>query len=289
MKLKKKIAMAAVFTTMAASLAGCGGSDESGSGSWNSSNEITVVSREDGSGTRTAFVELFGVEEDGVDNTTDEANITSSTEVMLSTVSGDDYAIGYVSLGSLNDSVKAVKVDGAQASEENIKSGEYKVSRPFNIAVKNDVSDVTSDFINFILSTEGQKVISDNGYISLDDVSDFTSNGATGTIKISGSSSITPVMEKLKEAYLEINTGAVIEVQASDSSSGMTDTINGVSDIGMASRQLKESELEELTPIVIATDGIAVIVNKNNTVDELSQEQVKAIFVGDSITWDDVK
>lgn len=289
MKLKKKIAMAAVFTTMAASLAGCGGSDESGSGSWNSSNEITVVSREDGSGTRTAFVELFGVEEDGVDNTTDEANITSSTEVMLSTVSGDDYAIGYVSLGSLNDSVKAVKVDGAQASEENIKSGEYKVSRPFNIAVKNDVSDVTSDFINFILSTEGQKVISDNDYISLDDVSDFISNGATGTIKISGSSSITPVMEKLKEAYLEINTGAVIEVQASDSSSGMTDTINGVSDIGMASRQLKESELEELTPIVIATDGIAVIVNKNNTVDELSQEQVKAIFVGDSITWDDVK
>lgn len=289
MKLKKKIAMAAVFTTMAASLAGCGGSDESGSGSWNSSNEITVVSREDGSGTRTAFVELFGIEEDGVDNTTDEANITSSTEVMLSTVSGDDYAIGYVSLGSLNDSVKAVKVDGAQASEENIKSGEYKVSRPFNIAVKNDVSDVTSDFINFILSTEGQKVISDNDYISLDDVSDFISNGATGTIKISGSSSITPVMEKLKEAYLEINTGAVIEVQASDSSSGMTDTINGVSDIGMASRQLKESELEELTPIVIATDGIAVIVNKNNTVDELSQEQVKAIFVGDSITWDDVK
>ena len=264
---------------------------ESGS-DWDPTNDISVISREDGSGTRGAFIELFGIEEkdasgEKVDNTTVDANITNSTEVMMSTVAGDEYAIGYVSLGSLNDKVKAVKIDGAEATEENIKSGTYKVSRPFNIATKGEGSEVAQDFINYILSEEGQKVVSDNGYISLDDVKPYESNGATGKIVIAGSSSVTPVMEKLKEAYLALNTEAEIEIQQSDSTTGMTSAIDGICDIGMASRELKEEEAAELTPIVIATDGIAVVVNNDSTVDDLTSEQVKAIFTGEALTWEE--
>ncbi|MCQ4772673.1 substrate-binding domain-containing protein [Lacrimispora saccharolytica] len=259
-----------------------------------SSDPVTVVSREDGSGTRGAFIELFGVEEkdaDGnkVDNTTEEAEITNNTAVMMSTVAGDVDAIGYISLGSLNDSVKAVKIDGVEATAENIKSGEYKVSRPFNIATNGEVSDVAQDFIDYILSPEGQAVIEENGYISIDDVKDAESTQPEGKVVVAGSSSVTPVMEKLKEAYAEVNPNAEIEIQQSDSTTGMTSAIDGICDIGMASRELKDEELEAgLTSTTIANDGIAIIVNNDNPTDDLSVDQVKSIYVGETTTWGDL-
>ena len=304
MKLRKLMALALAVVMTTAVFTGCGSDKNSGANEtngetevaseWDATNDITVVSREDGSGTRGAFIELFGIEQkdangEKVDHTTVDATITNNTEVMMQTVSGNEYAIGYVSLGSLDENaVKAVKIDGADATEANIKDGTYKVFRPFNIATKGDVSDIAQDFINFILSEEGQKVVSDNGYIALDDVKPFESNGATGKVVVAGSSSVTPVMEKLKEAYLAVNPEVKIEVNQSDSTTGMTNTIEGVCDIGMASRELKEEELKELTPIVIANDGIAVIVNKDNTVDELSSDDVKAIFTGEAVTWDEI-
>lgn len=309
MKMKKVLAMTLV-AAMAVTLAtGCGkkedpeygdakteaGTDkdaDAGLG-WDASSDITVVSREDGSGTRGAFIELVGIEEknaDGekIDHTTEDAVVTNSTAVMMSTVAGDEYAIGYISLGSLNDTVKAVKIDGAEATEENIKAGTYKVARPFNIATKGEGSEVTQDFINFILSEEGQKVVSENGYISLDDAKPFEANGAEGKIVIAGSSSISPVMEKLKEAYLAVNKNAEIEINTSDSTTGMTSAMDGICDIGMASRELKEEEAAELNATVIATDGIAIIVNNDNPTAELTSEQVKTIYVGDAFTWDEV-
>lgn len=258
-----------------------------------SSDPITVVSREDGSGTRGAFIELFGVEEkdaDGnkVDNTTEEASITNNTAVMMSTVAGDVDAIGYISLGSLNDSVKAVKIDGVEATADNIKSGEYKVSRPFNIATNGEVSDVAQDFIDYILSPEGQAVVEENGYIAVDST-DAESTQPEGKIVVAGSSSVTPVMEKLKEAYAEVNPNAEIEIQQSDSTTGMTSAIDGICDIGMASRDLKDEELETgLTATTIANDGIAIIVNNDNPTDDLTADQVKSIYVGEVTTWGDL-
>ena len=305
MKFRKLMAVTLVAAMAATMAVGCGGSssDKSADSSadsstdsgsdFDTSNDITIVSREDGSGTRGAFIELFGIEEkqdDGtkVDMTTTDAQITNNTSVMLTTVAGDEYAIGYVSLGSLNDSVKALKIDGAEATADNIENGSYKVSRPFNIATKGEVSDIAQDFINYIMSAEGQAVITENGYIGSDDAAAFESNGATGKVTVSGSSSVTPVMEKLKEAYVAVNTGAEIEINESDSTTGMTNTMEGICDIGMASRDLKEEEAKELDATVIANDGIAVIVNNNSTVDELTSEQVKSIFVGDVLTWDEI-
>ena len=256
---------------------------------------IVVVGREAGSGTRGAFIELFGVEEkndagEKIDNTTDEAIITNSTDVMLTTVSGDEYSIGYVSLGSLNDSVKAVSIDGAEATVDNIKSGDYTIARPFNIATKGTPSDVAQDFINFIMSADGQAVISDNKYIPVDDgAAAFESNGASGKVVVAGSSSVTPVMEKLKEAYVAVNSGAEIEIQESDSTTGMTAAMDGTCDIGMASRELKDSETEGgLTAAVIAMDGIAVIVNNDNPTADLSKDTVKGIYTGEITSWDGV-
>ena len=308
--MKKKLAALLITGIMAAAMTACGssnsGTDNSGStdgtaktessadagSDWDNTRDITVVSREDGSGTRGAFVELFGIEEEvngeKVDMTTEEANITNSTSVMMSTVAQDEYAIGYISLGSLDDSVKAVKIDGSEATAENIKNGSYKISRPFNIATKEDLSDAAQDFEDFILSTEGQKVVEDNKYIPLDDVSDYKSNGASGKVVVAGSSSVSPVMEKLKEAYQAVNSDVEVEIQTSDSTTGMQNAIDGVCDIGMASRELKDSEKEAgLTPTVIAMDGIAVVVNNDNPTDELSSEQVKSIFTGDVLTWDE--
>lgn len=256
---------------------------------------ISPISREEGSGTRGAFIELFGVEEkndagEKIDNTTDEAIITNSTDVMLTTVSGDEYSIGYVSLGSLNDSVKAVSIDGAEATVDNIKSGDYTIARPFNIATKGTPSDVAQDFINFIMSADGQAVISDNKYIPVDDgAAAFESNGASGKVVVAGSSSVTPVMEKLKEAYVAVNSGAEIEIQESDSTTGMTAAMDGTCDIGMASRELKDSETEGgLTATVIAMDGIAVIVNNDNPTADLSKDTVKGIYTGEITSWDGV-
>lgn len=250
-------------------------------------NEITVVSREDGSGTRGAFIELTGAKQDDQDLTTVEAIITNSTEVMMTTVAGDENAIGYASMGSMNDTVKAVNVGGVEPTAENVKNGSYALSRPFNIATKDTVSDVAQDFINFIMSADGQAVIEDKGYIAIDDkAAAFESNGAAGKIVVAGSSSVTPVMEKLQEAYLAINSGAEIELQESDSTTGMTQAIDGTCDIGMASRDLKDSELEAgLTPTAIAMDGICVIVNHANDITDLSTDDIAAIFKGERTEW----
>jgi len=255
--------------------------------------QISVVSREDGSGTRGAFIELFGVEQkndagEKIDMTTDSAEITNSTAVMMTTVAGNKNAIGYISLGSLNGTIKALSIDGASASVENIKSGSYQVSRPFNVATKEGLSDAASDFLAFILSAEGQKVVEDSGYIAaVENAPAFAGGAVSGKVTVAGSSSVTPVMEKLKEAYAVINKNVEIEVQQSDSSTGMTSAIEGVCDIGMASRELKDSELQAgLTPTVIAIDGIAVIVNNENPSSDLSSEQIKGIFTGEITEWD---
>lgn len=273
-------------------LSACGstanGDSEAGLG------QINVVTREDGSGTRGAFIELFGLEEknsDGekVDLTTQNAIVTNSTSVMLTTVAEDGSAIGYASLGSLNDSVKVVDIDCAEATVENIKDGSYKVSRPFNIVTKDDTNEAAKDFINFILSSEGQAIVEKSGYIPLDDNGSYKSSVNSGKVVISGSSSVTPVMEKLKEAYAKVNPDVTIEIQQSDSSTGVANTIDGTADIGMASRELKDTEEKEgVTATVIAMDGIAVIVNDKNEVDDLTSEQVKDIFAGDTTSWEDL-
>ena len=258
------------------------------------SGAITVLSREDGSGTRGAFIELFGIEQkdaDGnkVDNTIDSAEITNSTSVMMTTVAGNKNAIGYVSLGSLDENqVKAVLIDGAQATAENVKDGTYKVSRPFNIATKGEPTGLAKDFIDYILSEEGQAVVEENGYVSEGNTGAFEGTGAEGKITVGGSSSVTPVMEKLKEAYAAVNPNATIEVQQSDSTTGMTSTIDGTYDIGMASRELKDEEAAELTGQVIALDVIAVIVNKENTIDELTSEDVLNIYTGATTDWSEI-
>ena len=302
--LKKSAAIILSIACVAGSLIGCGGSSNSGSSASSNSSaasgqsalkKITVVSREDGSGTRGAFIELFGIEEKDasgkkVDNTTEDANITNSTEVMMQTVAGNPAAIGYTSLGALNSSVKALKVDGAEATVANVKSGSYKVTRPFNIATKESVSEAATDFINFILSAEGQKVVEDKGYISEGNKGAFKSNGASGKVVVGGSSSVTPVMEKLIEAYKKVNANVTIELQQSDSTTGMTQAGEGTVDIGMASRELKDSEKSKgLKDIKIAIDGIAVIVNKDNSLDSITSEQVKSIFTGKVIDWSQVK
>ena len=300
MKNWKRFAAVAMSVMCMGTMLACGSSasNDSKTGSVGSSSKkqtITVVSREDGSGTRGAFIELFGIEEKDasgkkVDNTTDDATITNSTEVMMTTVAGDEAAIGYTSLGALNSSIKALKVDGAEATAANVKNGTYKISRPFNIATKGTVSEVTQDFINYILSEDGQKIVESNGYISQGNSGAFTSNGASGKIVVAGSSSVRPVMEKLLEAYQKVNTGAKIELQESDSTTGMTAAIDGTCDIGMASRELKDSEKSAgLTNQVIALDGIAVIVNNKNSASNITSEQVKAIFTGETTDWSNVK
>ena len=259
------------------------------------SGEITVVSREEGSGTRGAFIELTGVEEknaDGVkvDNTTVEAVVTNSTNVMMTTVAGDESAIGYISLGSLNDTVKALQIDGVDATVENIKNGTYTLARPFNIATKEGLSEAAQDFVNYIMSAEGQQVIADNKYIPLDDAPAYEGKQVSGKIVVAGSSSVTPVMQKLAEAYQVVNPNAEIEVQQSDSTTGMQSAIDGICDIGMASRDLKDSEKEAgLNGQTIAMDGIAVIVNQNNDLTTLTLAQVKSIFTGEVTEWENVK
>jgi phosphate transport system substrate-binding protein len=256
---------------------------------------INVISREDGSGTRSAFVELFEVqvEKDGkkVDATTTAAVVTNSTSVMLTTVEGDKNAVGYISLGSMSTTVKALQIDGVEATVANVKSGSYKISRPFNIVTSDTVSPEAQDFINYIMSKEGQKVVSDNHYIAVDDsVKDFgTPSVTSGKVVIAGSSSVTPVMEKLKEAYIALNPGVTIQIQQSDSSTGITATKDGICDIGMSSRELKDSEIAAgIKPIKIAIDGLAVIVNNKSSFSNLSKEQVSEIFLGTATKWDEL-
>lgn len=259
-----------------------------------SSKAISVMSREEGSGTRGAFVELFGVEQKNsqgkkVDYTTEEAAITNSTSVMLTSVAGDNYSIGYVSLGSLNDSVKALKIEGVDATVENIKNKSYKISRPFNIAVKENLSPVAEDFVNYVLSSEGQSVIEKNKYIKVTDNA-YTSSKAEGKVVISGSSSVSPVMEKIIEAYKSVNPNAKIELQTSDSTTGVTNAISGTCDIGMASRALKESEKAKgVKEITIAIDGIAVVVNKANPLNDAKIQTIQDIYTGKIVKWNKIK
>ena len=280
MKLKKILTLALAAVLAGTALASCAakGFDKDGA--------ITVISREKGSGTRSAFIELFGVEVDKEDKTVETADITDKTNVMMTSVSQNANAIGYISLGSLNDSVKALKIDGAAATVENIENGSYKISRPFNIATKSEPSEAAADFIAFILSDEGQKVVKDNGYIPVKTNGAYNGSKPSGKISIGGSSSVTPVMEKLKEAYNAVNPNVTIEINMTDSSSGMTSVAEGVCDIGMASRAVKQSELDKgLVPTTIAMDGIAVIVNLENTFDALTADQVRRIYIGELTTW----
>ncbi|MCD8020303.1 MAG: substrate-binding domain-containing protein [Clostridiales bacterium] len=298
--MKKLLATTLAVALAATTLAGCGGSSSSetsdSTGSSDSSGAtITVLSREDGSGTRGAFIELFGIEEENedgekVDMTTTDASITNSTSVMMSSVANDVNAIGYISLGSLNDTVKAVTIDGAEASVENVENGSYTIVRPFNIVIKDgEMSDVATDFVNYIMSADGQAVVTENGYISVSDEEAFTSDNSSGKIVVGGSSSVSPVMEKLAEAYMEINTNAEVELQTTDSTTGVSSTVEGSYDIGMASRELKDEEVAQgVSSTTIAMDGIAVIVNNDSTVEGLTSEQVKSIFTGEITNWADV-
>ena len=258
---------------------------------WNKNSSINVLSREDGSGTRGAFIELFGVEKKNaqgknVDYTTDEASITNSTAVMLTTVAGNKYAIGYVSLGSLSSSVKAVKIDGVSATVDNINNGSYKIARPFNVAVRNNLSNVAHDFLNYILSSDGQDIIAANKYIKVPAANSYSASGISGKIVVAGSSSVSPVMEKLIEAYKALNPSVQIELQTSDSTTGVINAIDGTCDIGMASRALKDSEKEKgVREVTIAIDGIAVIINNDNPVESLKKSDVEGIFTGKINSW----
>lgn len=290
---KKFIALTAVFIfTYLFVFSGCTGNSAQGTANFNTKKEITVISREDGSGTRGAFIELFGIEvkEDGVkkDMTTKEAVIAGKTDVMLTNIANDPYSIGYVSIGSLNNNVKALSVDSVTASSENVKNGTYKISRPFNIATKADISETAQDFISFILSSEGQQVVSKDYVSVIDNAAPYSGSKPNGKVTVAGSSSVTPVMEKLKEAYAAINPNATIEIQMSDSSAGMNGAIEGTCDIGMASRELSDKEKAELTPYAIALDGIAVIVNNQNSLSDITKDQVKSIYTGESTIWNQI-
>ncbi len=291
----KKSRLAKVLTlslaaVMMFSLASCG-SGSSSSDSDTSDKDITVISREEGSGTRDAFTELTGVLQDDVDRTVDTAEISNSTSVVTQSVAGNDAAIGYISLGSLDDTVKAVKVDGVEASVDNVKSGDYKLQRPFNIVTKGEVGELPQDFINFIMSSDGQSIIEEEGYIAANEnAEEYKASGLEGTITLAGSTSVSPVMEVLADKYKELNSGVTIEIQQTGSGAGIQSTIEGVCDIGMASRALEDEEASEgLTSQEIALDGIAVIVNTENSVEDLSTEQIMNIFIGEITNWADVK
>ncbi|GHV18787.1 phosphate-binding protein PstS 2 [Spirochaetia bacterium] len=286
--MKKTILL--VLAVAVSLFAGCAKGNQA---AFDKAKAINVVSREDGSGTRGAFIELFGIEARGSDGsrkdmTTKEAVIAKQTDVMMTNISGDKYAIGYISLGSLNSTVKAADIEGVKASTENVKSGAYAVSRPFNIATKGEAKELAADFIKFILSAEGQAVVAKSYIAVIDNAPSYTGSRLSGKIVVAGSSSVTPIMEKLKEAYIALNPNVNIEIQMSDSSAGMTGAIDGTCDIGMASRELRMSERAVLSATQIALDGIAVIVNNENPVTNLTKEQVKGIFTGTMVEWGDV-
>ena len=288
-KMKKILTLAMCAVMALTAFTGCGSSD---SGSGASSAAITVISREDGSGTRGAFTELMGIMVDDVDNTTASAEISQSTSVVMTTVAGNKNAIGYVSMGSLNDSVKAVKVDGVEATVENIKAGNYAISRPFLVVTNDKLTDISKDFISFVLSKQGQEIISEEGYITIDDsAAEYEiKDGIEGKIVLAGSTSVSPVMQKLADAYKALYSGVTLEIQQTGSGAGITSTIEGACDIGMSSRELKDEELAEgIEGTTIAMDGIAVVVNNENTVDDLTSEQIRQIFTGEVTDWAEVQ
>jgi phosphate transport system substrate-binding protein len=284
----KKIAKIVLVLALAAVMA----LNVSAAASFSRNRDITVVSRENGSGTRGAFIELFGVLEKDAngehDRTSKEAVIANTTELVFTNVSGDPHAIGYVSLGSLNSTVKAVQIDGVNATIDNVKNKTYKVSRPFIITTKKTVSAITRDFYDFIFSKEGQAVLA-NGYIpALENAPAYASKRLSGRVVVAGSSSVTPIMEKVAEAYEALNPGANVEIQMSDSGAGIKATIDGVCDMGMASRELKPEERETIYNYRIARVGIAVVANKLNPLTSLTSAQVKDVFTGKTASWSDL-
>lgn len=289
MKTKRILSAALTGVILAMTLASCGGSTTSG---FDTISEIAVISREDGSGTRSAFIELTGVQEEAdgnkTDNTIATAIIQNNTQAVMTGVAGDPTAIGYISLGSLNDTVTAMKIEGVAPSAETVKDGSYKISRSFNIATKDELSESAQNFINYILSTEGQRIVAEEGYVeAIDNAKAFAGAKGEGTVRIGGSSSVSPVMEKLAEEYEKVNPKVNIEVNTSDSSTGMSAAAGGTVDIGMASRDLKDSEIKKgLKGTAIAKDGIVVIVNKENTITDLTLEQLKKIYTGETTTWE---
>lgn len=292
MKTKKILATAAAGLIVMASLAGCGSTGSSSStGGFDTKSNISVITREDGSGTRSAFIELTGVQEekDGTktDNTLSTAIVQSSTQAVLTGVAGDPTAIGYISLGSLNDTVKAAKIDGVEPTSETVKDGSYKISRPFNIATKDNLSEAAQNFIDYILSKEGQEIVNKDYVEAVDKAEPFAGAKGKGKVKVGGSTSVSPVMEKLAEAYKKVNKDVTVEVNTSDSSTGMSQAAEGTVDIGMASRELKDSETAKgIKGTVIAKDGIAVIINKSNTVEDIKLDQLKDIYTGSTTTWE---
>jgi phosphate transport system substrate-binding protein len=289
--MKKITILIAMAILVGAFVSGCSGDKSSDDKASSYEGEsINVISREDGSGTRGAFIELFGVQVKNVDGTkkdktTKDATVVSSTDVVLMNVKNDDYTIGYVSLGSINNTIKTLQIEGVDATEENVKNGSYKISRPFNIVTKGETKGIAKDFIDFILSADGQKVVA-KSYITVDENAPaYAGNKPSGKIVVGGSSSVTPIMEKLQEAYLKINPNAKIEIQLSDSTTGINSAINGTCDIGMASRELSDSEKTKLTSTEIALDGIAVIVNKNNPINNMTNDEVRKVYVGETTEW----
>lgn len=277
--MKKILSIATLFAVILTALCACGKS---------SGSTISVITREEGSGTRGAFVELLGiVDGDGNDNIVKTAEATNSTSVMMTTVAGNKNAIGYVSLGSLSSDVKAIKVDGAEPTVANIEAGTYKVARPFNLVYNDDkLSDVAVDFVKFIMSNEGQAIVTRKGYISVKTSDSYKSSGLTGTVVLDGSTSVGPLMDAIADEYKKLNPDVKVQIQQTGSSAGINSAIEGVCDIGMSSRELKSSESAKIKAHKMATDGIAVIVNNSNTVDGLTSEQIRSIFLGETTSWD---
>lgn len=276
---------------MMAGLSGCSNAQAADEQSTSkSASTVSVLSRESGSGTRSAFLELFGLEQDGKDLVKPDAEVTNSTAVMMTTVGQNPNAVGYISLGSLNDSVKAVSIDGVAPSVETIRDGSYSISRPFLIVQKEDAANaLADDFTTYILSSDGQSVVEEAGYVPLQTNETYTPAAIDGSITVGGSSSVTPVMEKLAEAYQNENPDAEVVVMQTDSSTGASSTIEGVYDVGMLSRELKDEEKESgLKSTVIANDGIVLIVNPANSVSDLTREQVAQLYKGEITNWSDL-
>lgn len=270
-------------------------STEAAATDFDADQDITVITREDGSGTRGAFIELTGVEEkndagEKVDMTTEAAATQNSTNGVMTAVANDETAVGYISLGSLNDTVKAVTVGDVEANAENVSNGTYTLARPFNIVTNGEATDpVAVDFIAYCMSADGQALATEEGYIGAEGA-EYTSTQPSGSITVGGSSSVSPLMEKLIEAYAAVNPNATIEMLTTDSTTGVTGALDGTYTIGMASRELKEEETAEgAAATVLAMDGIAVVVNPANPIENLTVDQIKSIYVGETTVWSELQ
>ena len=284
--MNRKLCVIAMLIICVIAFCGCG-NDEDTVGV---QGEVSLITREDGSGTRDAFAELLGiVDENGYDLISDTAEVTNSTAVMITSVMGNPYALGYISLGSLCDEVKVLSVDGVKPSAENVKSGDYKVARTFNVVYKDgELSATAEDFMKFVLSAEGQQIVEETGFISAVDGESYTPSGITGKVTLAGSTSVAPVIEAMADKYKELNPDVTIEIQQTGSSAGISSTLEGVCDIGMSSRELKDTELNELKCVEIAMDGIVLIVNHENLINNLSSEEINRLYTVEILKWEEL-